>query len=245
MKKFFIKGKILVGATALAAVLATGCGDSENFVFTNTGNVPVPVQPAPPVAVNDAFNALGNATVNQAAAGVLANDTTNGASIASFDPVGSQGGSIVLNPDGSFTYTPVFGYVGAETFGYTLANNGGTSQATVTMTSNGTLMRLSEPDFQSLLVKPVIESINEDELNELLTQPEPKAYILDVRTLSEVAEDKIPGSLNVPLLLLRKNLSKLKKNAIYFVACDGGSRSKLAAYQLIEKGLTAYVLKRK
>jgi len=117
--------------------------------------------------------------------------------------------------------------------------------ATVTMTSNGTLMRLSEPDFQSLLVKPVIESINEDELDELLTQSEPKAYILDVRTPSEVAEDKIPGSLNVPLLLLRKNLSKLKAEAIYIVACDGGARSKLGTYQLNEEGFTAYVLKRK
>jgi hypothetical protein len=96
---------------------------------------PVPV--TPPIAANDAFNALGNATVNQAAAGVLANDTVNGATISVFDAVGSNGGAIVLNADGSFSYTPVQGFVGAETFTYTLVNGFGESTATVTMTSTG------------------------------------------------------------------------------------------------------------
>lgn len=116
--------------------------------------------------------------------------------------------------------------------------------ATVTMTSKGTLMRLSEPDFQSLLMSPVIETVSMDEVREMIQQGDPKTYIIDVRTPKEMEDDKIPGSLNVPLLLLRKNLGKLKKDAIYVTVCDGGKRAELGAYQLNEEGFTAYVLKR-
>jgi hypothetical protein len=132
MKRYLSKGKLLVGALATATLLS-GCGNSDDFVFTNTNLNQV----AAPVAVDDAFNALGNATVNRAAAGVLANDTANAGTITGFDAVGSNGGAIALNADGSFAYTPVFGFVGAETFTYTLENAGGTSTATVTMTSTG------------------------------------------------------------------------------------------------------------
>ena len=40
--------------------------------------------------------------------------------------------------------------------------------ATVTMLTNGTLMRLSEPDFQSLLMNPVIETVTMDEAREMV-----------------------------------------------------------------------------
>ncbi len=116
--------------------------------------------------------------------------------------------------------------------------------ATVTMLSSGTLMRLSEPDFQSLLMSPVIEAVTMEEVQEMISAGDPRTYIIDVRTPKEVEADKIPGSLNVPLLLLRKNMGKLKEEAIYIVACDGGKRAELGAYTLNEKGFTAYVLKR-
>jgi hypothetical protein len=135
MKNLFKRVRIALGAVLAAAILSAGCGDSDNFVFT--GNTAVAPAPAPPVASNDAFNALGNATINRAAPGVLANDTTNGGTISAFDATGSQGGTIALNADGSFNYTPVFGFVGAETFTYTLSNADGDSTATVTMTSTG------------------------------------------------------------------------------------------------------------
>jgi hypothetical protein len=135
MKRFSIKNKFLVTGVLSAALFFSGCGSSDSFVL-NQPQPQAPPIPAP-VAVDDAFNALGNATLNRAATGVLANDTVNGAVIDSFDAVGSNGGAIVLNADGSFTYTPVFGFVGAETFTYTLLSEMGNSTATVTMTSTG------------------------------------------------------------------------------------------------------------
>ena len=116
--------------------------------------------------------------------------------------------------------------------------------ATVTMTSNGTLMRLSDPDFQSLLLNPVIETVGMEEAQEMIKQGNPRTYIIDVRSPREAKADKIPDSVNLPLLLLRKNLSKLKSGAIYVTVCDGGKRSELGAYQLNEEGYSAYVLKR-
>lgn len=115
--------------------------------------------------------------------------------------------------------------------------------ATVTMITNGTLMRLSEPDFESLLMSPLIETVTMDEVREMIEQGEPRTYILDVRNPKEVEAKKIPGAVNVPLLSLRKNLPKLKPEAIYVTACDGGRRAELGAYILNENGFTAYVLK--
>jgi hypothetical protein len=129
--KSFNSRKLLLGGALAAALFLSGCGDSDNFVFTQ----PV-AAPALPVAVDDNINALGNATLNQAAAnGVLSNDTVNGATISAFDAIGSNGGALNLAADGSFTYTPVEGFVGAETFTYTLTNADGSSTATLTLTS--------------------------------------------------------------------------------------------------------------
>ena len=119
-----------------SALLLSGCGDSENFVFTNTnvnqnggGQVP-----QAPVAVNDTVTALGNATLNQSSVnGVLNNDTPNGGVISEFDATTTQAGTVALASDGSFTYTPVFGFTGTDTFTYTLRNDAGESSATVTI----------------------------------------------------------------------------------------------------------------
>ncbi|MBV1878626.1 MAG: cyclic nucleotide-binding domain-containing protein [Pseudomonadales bacterium] len=117
--------------------------------------------------------------------------------------------------------------------------------ATITMLSKGVLMRLSAPDFQSLLVHPVLETITLEETMEMYHQANPKTYILDVRTPKEFEADKLTGSQNVPLLHLinRKNLSKLKTEAIYVTHCDGSNRAELAAFLLNEHGFSAYVLK--
>ena len=115
--------------------------------------------------------------------------------------------------------------------------------ATVTMTTTGTLMRLSEPDFESLLMHPVIETMALESVNEMIEAGEPRTYSLDVCNPKEVEEGgKIDGTLNLPLLVLRKSLPKHKPDAVYVIASDGGKRSELGAYILNENGFSAYVL---
>ena len=114
--------------------------------------------------------------------------------------------------------------------------------ATITMLTKGTIMRLSAPDFESLLMKPVVERVSLKETREMIAQGEPKTFILDVRNPKEVESGMIDGAVNVPVLLIRKNLTKLKQDAIYVTSCNTGKRAELAAYILNEKGFTAYVL---
>lgn len=62
-------GKFGVRMFALITVstgILSGCGDSENFVFTNSPAVGPSVQA--PVANDDTVTALGNATLRQAVA---------------------------------------------------------------------------------------------------------------------------------------------------------------------------------
>jgi VCBS repeat-containing protein len=98
---------------------------------------------APPVANADSY-----IVTSVPAPGVLGNDTTNGAPIVSYGINGteqttigsstptSQGGTVVLNADGSLTYTPAGGFTGTDTFKYKLTNFAGSSTATVSMQVN-------------------------------------------------------------------------------------------------------------
>jgi len=117
---------LLAGTTFLA-----GCGDSDEFVFTpqNPGGVTAPV------CQDDAYTTNQNTqlTVN-AANGVLANDTPNGGTVTAFDATSTQNGTVNVNGNGSFTYTPANGFTGSDSFTYTLANSGGQVTCTVTIT---------------------------------------------------------------------------------------------------------------
>jgi VCBS repeat-containing protein len=102
---------------------------------------------APPAAASDSYQVSPNTTRNATAAqGVLANDTPNGATIAAYGPTAasqqtqagqaaqtSKGGTVVVNGDGSFSYTPAANFTGSDTFAYTLSNFAGSSVASVTL----------------------------------------------------------------------------------------------------------------
>ena len=125
MKKTLAIG-LLVGATLL-----TGCGSSENFVVTNNNGV-IPA----PICVDDAYSTNANATLTvNAANGVLANDTPNGATLT-FQATSANGGTITGAQDGSFTYVPPASFTGSDTFTYTLGGSGGVVTCTVTITVN-------------------------------------------------------------------------------------------------------------
>jgi CRP-like cAMP-binding protein len=111
--------------------------------------------------------------------------------------------------------------------------------ASVIMVSDGVLMRLAKEDFASLLKAPVLKSVD---YQQALDMGKQGAVWLDVRLLSEHQHRKIPGSINIPLYLLRLNADKLSFDRTYLVYCDTGRRSASAAYILNERGYNAYVL---
>lgn len=93
-----------------------------------------------PVAVADAYSAVENGSLIVAAgSGVLLNDTdvdvADTLTVISYDAVSSNGATVVLAPDGGFTYTPATDFFGADSFSYTVSDgNGGTDSATVSVT---------------------------------------------------------------------------------------------------------------
>ena len=112
--------------------------------------------------------------------------------------------------------------------------------ATVTMSIDGTLMRLGKADFQTLLNEPLLQWVDYGKAKEIVAGG---GKWLDVRLPSEFQNFKIDGAVNIPLYFIRLKLNALDKNTSYVVCCDTGRRSSAAAYILSERGFEAYVLK--
>ncbi len=148
------------GSTAASDVFTYMASDGTSASAPAT--VTITVTDNAPVATDDAFSTASGTALVVPAPGVFANDTLNGAILASYGPSGveqssigsatatSQGGSIVLGADGSFTYTPAAGFAGTDTFRYVLRNSGGSSSATVTITVQApaiTAFSVTSPGF--------------------------------------------------------------------------------------------------
>jgi VCBS repeat-containing protein len=90
-----------------------------------------------PVGVADSYSVMQNNTLTVAAAGVLANDTDvdlQALTVGAPRPTtGVANGTLTLNPDGSFTYTPNANFSGTDSFTYT-AFDGTASSAATTVT---------------------------------------------------------------------------------------------------------------
>jgi hypothetical protein len=92
--------------------------------------------PGAPVAVADSYTTTAGTAINDnAASGVLANDTGTG--IAVTGNTGPSHGTLTLNGNGSFLYTPAAGYSGPDSFQYTITDSfSRTSTTTVSLTVN-------------------------------------------------------------------------------------------------------------
>ena len=104
---------------------------TDGTVFSAPITVAINVQPALPTAAPDIYAATsGQVLVVPAAAGVLANDTDpNGLPLTTLPASQPLHGTLTLNPDGSFTYTPNAGYVGLDAFTYQAVDVNGASVA--------------------------------------------------------------------------------------------------------------------
>ncbi|MES2098160.1 MAG: Ig-like domain-containing protein, partial [Pseudomonadota bacterium] len=101
----------------------------------NTVTVSLTVTPVndAPVAVADSYSLVSDTTLTIAAAGVLANDTdVDGNALSAVLVAGPVHGSLTLNADGSFAYTPTAGYSGGDSFTYK-PNDGSADGNTVTV----------------------------------------------------------------------------------------------------------------
>ena len=90
----------------------------------------------PPVANDDAYTVTQDTPLAVPAPGVLANDSdADGDALTASLVTGPSNGGLILNPDGSFDYTPNAGFFGTDSFTY-VANDAqaDSNVATVTIT---------------------------------------------------------------------------------------------------------------
>ncbi len=111
--------------------------------------------------------------------------------------------------------------------------------ATVSMETDGILMRLSKEDFNALLKEPMLNWLSIEQAH---AKVQLGAKFLDVRLESEHAITGISGSMNIPLFMLRLKADALDPNVAYVLYCDTGRRSSAAAFLLSERGFQTYVL---
>lgn len=101
--------------------------DSDDDVYVRNA-------PAPPAALDDAYNATEDTTLNVPAPGVLGNDTdANGDQLSAHLVGGPSNGDLSLALDGAFTYVPDPGFLGTDAFTYT-ASDGLLSSGPATVT---------------------------------------------------------------------------------------------------------------
>jgi CRP-like cAMP-binding protein len=125
-------------------------------------------------------------------------------------------------------------------FGEEALLTGEPRNATVTMLSDGLLMRLSRQDFDALLKKPLVKNVDLHAARRLLKEG---AQLVDVRLEEEFSAGTLRGSLNLPLYLLRLKASSLDPQKKYILFCQHDQRSSAAAFLLAQRGLDAYVLR--
>lgn len=112
--------------------------------------------------------------------------------------------------------------------------------ANIVMVTDGVLMRLAKEDFNALLKEPMLDWLGYEDAAALVARG---AVWLDVRLESEHQQGAIPGSINIPLFVLRLRAEALDAGREYIVYCDTGRRSSAAAFLLSERGFRVHVLR--
>jgi CRP-like cAMP-binding protein/rhodanese-related sulfurtransferase len=126
-----------------------------------------------------------------------------------------------------------------DTFGEEALISESKRNATVTMMTDGSVMRLAKEDFQTLLNEPLLDWVDYSDALELAKEG---AVWLDVRLPSEYENFHETGAINIPLYFIRLKLNTLDKDKTYIVCCDTSRRSSAGAYILGERGFKTRVL---
>ncbi len=126
-----------------------------------------------------------------------------------------------------------------DAFGEEALVSGARRNATVTMQTNGMLLRVKRQDFLELMQEPLLHRLNYGDAIKKVAQG---AIWIDTRHPSEYRYDKLPGAINVPLNDIRNAIGALNKSHTYIAYCQSGRRSSAAAFILAQAGYDVYVL---
>jgi CRP-like cAMP-binding protein len=108
--------------------------------------------------------------------------------------------------------------------------------ATVTMTSDGELLKVQREDFNTLIRDPLLKDVSLDEAGRFVSDG---ARWIDARYAEQFAAGAMPDAISVPLPLLRRRCRELDPANLYIVYSDDASASAAAAFLLSARGLDA------
>ena len=112
--------------------------------------------------------------------------------------------------------------------------------STITMQTQGQVLRLAKSDFLELVQSPLVRHIDFDDA---VRKVEKGAVWIDLRSPEDYEHDHFPGSVNLPVESLRYQISSLAPERHYVLYSNSGGRAAVAAYLLMDQGFDISLLK--
>ncbi|MGD8589640.1 MAG: cyclic nucleotide-binding domain-containing protein [Chromatiales bacterium] len=112
--------------------------------------------------------------------------------------------------------------------------------STVTMLTDGELVRLSKQDFVELVKRPVSNHIDYNQACQMVQE---NALWIDIRTPEEYETAHLPTAINLPYFSLRFHSPNLEEDHVYLIYGDDAGQTATAAYLLMERGYEVLVVK--
>ena len=112
--------------------------------------------------------------------------------------------------------------------------------ATVTMITDGTVMRLSKTHFNAFLKEPQLVWLSQWEAQ---AKVDKGARWLDVRPAEDFRRGALSGAISIPMIDLRRRLRELNGATFYVCYCETGRESAAAAFLLKQYGGQTAVLR--
>lgn len=112
--------------------------------------------------------------------------------------------------------------------------------ATVTMTSDGAVMRLSKATFNDYVKEPIVTWFSPPEAQDKVAKG---GKWIDVRDTEQATQTRLHGAISIPMEELRDHMSELDKSTLYICYCENGRLSSTAAFLLRQQGYSVGVLR--
>ncbi len=146
---------------------------------------------------------------------------------------------VTRNPDNDEDSIEIAELNKGDTFGEAALISDNPRNATVSMMTDGILLRLSKEDFIKLLTEPTLLWVGYDQAERDIAAG---AQWIDVRLPAEYARSHLPEAINIPMAGLHKAARELDRSRQYICYCQTGRRSSAAAFTLRNYGINACVL---
>ncbi len=127
-----------------------------------------------------------------------------------------------------------------DTFGEDALISDKPRTVTITMATDGILLRLDKANFLKLVGNPAIAHVDAREAMEMVKH---NAGWLDLRLPDLYQQGHPRGALNTPFFSLRMMLATLDRHKKYILVCEDGKVSEAGTYLLLRHGYDAYALR--